>query len=113
MKNGQAVRLLFEIAPVRVGLGDVTAEYQVISIFADDEREMRGEGTVVSGGDEDGEWIRAHEGNGIGMVTDAEVFGDVHEFSIRLSMKINHHRVHGGSQRLPGLDPSQRLRRQF
>ena len=87
MKNGQGVRLLFEIAPVRVGLGDVTAEDQVISIFADDQREMCGEGALVRGRDENGERICAHEGESIGMIADPEVFGDVHEFSTRLLVR--------------------------
>ena len=87
MKNCQAVRLLLEIAPVRVGLGDVAAEDEVIPIFADDEREMRSERTVVGGGDEDGKWIRAHEGEGIGMIADPEMFGDVQDFSIRLPVR--------------------------
>jgi len=87
MKNRQALWLLLEIAPVRVGLGDVTAEDQVISIFADDQRKMGGEGALVRGRDENGERICAHEGEGIGMIADAEVFGDVHEFSIRFPFR--------------------------
>jgi hypothetical protein len=84
VEDGHAKRLLFEIAPVRIGLGHVAAEDQVVSIFADYEWKVRGERAVVSGGDEDGEWIGAHEGEGIGMIADAEVFGDIHEFSTRL-----------------------------
>jgi len=87
VEDRQAMRLLFEMAPVRVGLGHVAAEDEVISVFADYERKVRGEGAVIGGRDKDGEWIRAHEGEGIGMVADAEVFGDVHEFSISLPVR--------------------------
>ena len=84
VEDGQALRLLVEIAPVRVGLGDVAAEDEMISVlagfFSYDQRGVRGEGAFVRGRDEDREWIRVHERDGVGVVADSEVFGDVHGF---------------------------------
>jgi hypothetical protein len=80
VKDRQAVGLLFQVTPVRVGPGNVSAQRELFSVFANDERKMRGEWTVVGAGDEDRERIRAHEGKSIGVIANAEVFGDVHSF---------------------------------
>ena len=66
------------MAPVRVRFGHVAAEDEMIFLLFDEHREVRGEGGVVRGRDEDRERVRAHEGDGVGVVVHAEVFGNVH-----------------------------------
>jgi hypothetical protein len=79
VENGHAERLLFEIAPVRIGLGDVPAQDKMVCGFAGDKWEMCGERAVIGCGNENGEGVGAHECERIGVITDEEVFGDVHE----------------------------------
>ena len=86
MKDGEALRILFKITPVRVRFGDVPANDEFVSIFANDHRDVAGEGAVFVSGHQDDKGIRLHERNGCGMVTDYEMFGYVHgssSFSVR------------------------------
>ncbi len=74
------VWILFEIAPVRVGFGNVAAKDEMIVCFG---RRTPGrcvaKGCRRSGGrDENRERVRAHERDGVGVVVHAEMFGDVH-----------------------------------
>ena len=80
MKDGQAMRMLLKVVPVRVGLRDVAPENEVISIFADDDWDVRSEWTVVRARDENHERVGAHESDRAGVVTDAEVLGNIHVF---------------------------------
>ena len=82
MEDGEALRILFEIAPVRVSLGDVAANDELVTGFADDHGNVAGERAVVGGRDEDHKGIRLHERDGGGVVTDNEMFGDVHGLSL-------------------------------
>jgi hypothetical protein len=75
-----AFRLALKMAPVRVGLGDVAAEDECLTLGLYEYREMRGEGAIVGGRDQNREWVRVHKRNCVGMVTYSEVFGDVHVF---------------------------------
>ena len=84
VEDRQAVRLLFEITPVRVGLGNVSAEEQTLSFFADDERKVSSEGSVVGIRDENGKGIGSHEGESISVIARSKVFGDVHVFFVSL-----------------------------
>ncbi len=78
VEDGEALRLLIEVTPVRVGFGDVAAEEEMVPGFADNERGVGGEGAIGRGGNQDGERVRVHEGEGVGVVADSEVFGDIH-----------------------------------
>ena len=78
MKNGEALRLLFEVAPVRIGFRHVTAEDEMVFGFVHYNRDVARERAIVHARNQDYEWVRAHEGESIGMVAYAEMFGDVH-----------------------------------
>src|SRR5215472_1146075 len=92
VEDHQAGRFVLQISPVRVGLGDVTADGEMITGFTDYHRNMRGEGAIVCRGDQNGEWVGPHEGQSCGTIFDAEMFGDVH--SRFLFKVLTHHREH-------------------
>lgn len=66
------------MTPVGVGFGDVATEDEMTFFLLDKYWEVRGEGGVVRGRDEDRERVGMHKGDGIGMVMHAEMFGNVH-----------------------------------
>src|ERR1700746_2029066 len=78
MEDGQAVRSLFKVPPVRVCLGDMASDDEVVSCFVHEDRQMRGELALFRGRDQDREWIGAHERERVGVVLDSEVFRDIH-----------------------------------
>ena len=80
MEDGQAMRLLLKVAPVRIGLGNVAAENELLSIFADDDWDVRSEGTVIGARGKNDKRVGAHKSDRAGMVTDTEVLRDVHAF---------------------------------
>jgi hypothetical protein len=78
MKDGQALRLLFEIAPVRVRLSHVPTKYGFPSHFEHGERKMRREWPGLGGGDQNGKGIGAHECNRIPLVAQTKMLWDIH-----------------------------------
>jgi len=78
MKNGQALRLLFEIAPVRVRLSHVPTKYGFPFHFEHGERKMRPEWPGLGGGDQNGKGIGAHECNRIPLVAQTKMLWDIH-----------------------------------
>ena len=78
MKNGQALRLLFEIAPVRVRLSHVPTKYGFPFHFEHGERKMRREWPGLGGGDQNGKGIGAHECNRIPLVAQTKMLWDIH-----------------------------------
>ena len=78
VENGHARGIELEMTPVRVGFGHVAPEDEMIFFLLNEHREVGGEGGVVRGRDEDREWIRMHECDGISVVMHTEMFGNVH-----------------------------------
>ena len=74
-------RTVLEIFPMRIGFGNVSAEVDLISGFANDEWHMTSEWTFVNGRYQDCERVGAHESERGCMIADSEVFGYVHEVS--------------------------------
>ena len=69
MKNCEAVRLLFKIAPMLVGFGHVAAKKGVVLRGMNRQWQMRGVGAFVRGRDQDGERVRIHERDGVRVVS--------------------------------------------
>ena len=69
MEDGEALRILFEKPPVRVGLRDVAANDELVSSFADDHGHVAGERAVLVCGDENYKGVRLHERKGGSAVT--------------------------------------------
>ena len=79
VKNGQALRLLLEVTPVRIRFGDVAPNDKLLPRLAYGEGCVSSERAVVCARDEDGERVCPHESDGVGVVMHTEMFGDVHE----------------------------------
>src|ERR1035441_10120419 len=69
--------------PMWVRLGNVAANDKAVFCCAHEHRQVRSERSVVSGRDQDRKRIRVHKRNRVGMITHAEVFGDVHGILFR------------------------------
>src|SRR5579872_6994499 len=82
VEDHHATRLLFEISPVRVSLGYVTANDDAIRRLPNHHRKMRREGPAIRRRDEDRERVRPHELHLSRVVSDAEMFRDVHSLSL-------------------------------
>jgi hypothetical protein len=80
VEDGQAVRLLFEVPPVRVRFGNVAADNEVVSRFQYERRQVRGERALFGRRDQDRERIRLHERDRVSMVGHAEMFRNVHKY---------------------------------
>src|SRR5579872_1148028 len=78
MEDHHATRLLFEIPPVRIRLGHMTANHHLIRRLPNHHWKMRCERPAVRRRDEDRKGVRPHESHLSGMVADAEMFRDVH-----------------------------------
>src|SRR5579863_4131549 len=83
VKNRQALRLLFEVAPVRIRLCHVPMENDPVLLSVYEERKVGRERPVVSRRNENRKGIRTHESDRVSAVALAKVFGDVHRFVFR------------------------------
>ena len=70
---------MLEIAPVRVGFGHMPANDEMVFSFAQRNRSVRCERSIGRGGYENRERVRPHERDCVGVLTDAEMFRDVHD----------------------------------
>ena len=79
VEDRQALRLFLQIAPVRIGLGDVPADDQLIASLAKHNGGMSGEWPLRAIGHDNHKRIRPHERQGVTVLANAKMFRNVHE----------------------------------